>query len=66
MLRKQKGAKKVAFAYVHPVHSPGALELMRKESPQFIVTTDTIETMVKGIEVISVAKVISAKIKEIL
>jgi ribose-phosphate pyrophosphokinase len=66
MLRKQKGAKKVAFAYVHPVHSPGALELMRKESPPFIVTTDTIETLAKGIEVISVAEVISAKIKEIL
>jgi ribose-phosphate pyrophosphokinase len=66
LLRKQKGAKKVAFSYVHPVHSPGAIELMKRESPPFIVTTDTIETLVKGVEVISVAKVISARIKEVL
>jgi len=66
LLRKQKGAKKVAFSYVHPVHSPGALELMRKESPPFIVTTDTIETSVKGVKVTSVSKVISTKIIELL
>jgi ribose-phosphate pyrophosphokinase len=66
LLRKQKGAKKVAFSYVHPVHSSGAVDLMKKESPSFIVTTDTIETLVKGVEVTSVARVISTRIKEVL
>jgi ribose-phosphate pyrophosphokinase len=66
LLRKQKGAKKVAFSYVHPVHSPGALELMKRESPPFIVTTDTIETMAKGVTVTSVAGAICTKIREVL
>jgi ribose-phosphate pyrophosphokinase len=66
LLRKQKGAKKVGFSYVHPVHSPGALELMKKESPPFIVTTDTIETTARQVQVTSVAKVISNKIIELL
>jgi ribose-phosphate pyrophosphokinase len=66
LLKKQKGAKKVAFSYVHPVHSPGALELMKKEAPPLIVTTDTIETSAKGVEVTSVAGVICGKIREAL
>nr|MDO8099612.1 ribose-phosphate diphosphokinase [Candidatus Njordarchaeota archaeon] len=66
MLRKKMGAKKVAFTYVHPVHSPGATDLLRKESPLFIVTTDTIETSARGVEIASVAKVISDKIRQIL
>jgi ribose-phosphate pyrophosphokinase len=66
MLRKKMGAKKVAFTYVHPVHSPGAIDLLKRESPLFIVTTDTIETSIKGIEVASVAGTISEKIKQIL
>jgi ribose-phosphate pyrophosphokinase len=66
MLRKEKGAKKVAFTYVHPVHSPGAVELMRKQSPLFIATTDTLETSAKGIEVVSVAGAVAKKVKEIL
>ncbi|WXG43661.1 MAG: ribose-phosphate diphosphokinase [Promethearchaeati archaeon SRVP18_Atabeyarchaeia-1] len=66
MLKKEKGAKKVAFAYVHPVHSPGAVELMRKTSPIFIATTDTIDNSAKGIEVVSVAGAVAKKIKEIL
>nr|MDO8133009.1 ribose-phosphate diphosphokinase [Candidatus Njordarchaeum guaymaensis] len=66
MLRRKMGAKKVAFTYVHPVHSPGATDLLRKESPLFIVTTDTIETSAKGVEVASVAKVMSEKVKQIL
>ena len=66
MLRKEKGAKKVAFAYVHPVHSPGAVELMKKQSPLFIATTDTLETSVRGVEVITVAGAVAKKVKEIL
>jgi ribose-phosphate pyrophosphokinase len=66
LLRRQKGAKRVGFSYVHPVHSPGAIELMKKESPPFIVTTDTIETTARGVKVTSVAKVISNKIVELL
>jgi ribose-phosphate pyrophosphokinase len=66
MLRKKMGAKKVAFTYVHPVHSPGAVDLLKKESPQFIVTTDTIETSTRGVEVASVAGTISEKIRQIL
>jgi ribose-phosphate pyrophosphokinase len=66
ILKKKMGAKKVAFTYVHAVHSPGASDLLRKESPLFTITTDTIETSAKGVEVASVAKVISEKIKAIL
>lgn len=66
MLRRERGARKVAFAYVHPVHSPGAVELMKKQSPIFIATTDTMETSARGIEVVTVAGAVAKKVKEIL
>jgi ribose-phosphate pyrophosphokinase len=66
LLRKEKGAKKVAFAYVHPVHSPGAVDLMRRQSPLFIATTDTLETSEKGIKVVTVAGAVAKKVREIL
>jgi hypothetical protein len=39
---------------------------MRKQSPLFIATTDTLETSAKGIEVVSVAGAVAKKVKEIL
>jgi hypothetical protein len=39
---------------------------MKKQSPLFIATTDTLETSGKGIEVVTVAGAVAKKVKEIL
>jgi hypothetical protein len=39
---------------------------MKKQSPIFIATTDTMETSARGIEVVTVAGAVAKKVKEIL
>ncbi len=42
LLQTEKGIKNFIFSYVHPVHSPGAIDLLLSLKPQTIVCTDTI------------------------